>query len=167
MFKDMIRQDMSFFDKPENATGGLVSKLSSPPTQIQELMISVGVLLTSVVNVSASSVLAIATAWKLGLVVVFGGLPVMISAGYIRIRLEASLDDSTHQSSADGAALARESVSAIRTIASLSLENSILSRYKARLTTMEQKSVRSLVWSLFWLSITQSVNFLFMALGFW
>jgi ATP-binding cassette subfamily B (MDR/TAP) protein 1 len=98
---------------------------------------------------------------------VFGGLPVMIFAGYIRIRLEASLDESTHQNFADSAAFAGESVSAIRTVASLSLERSILSRYEARLATIQQKSIRSLVWSLFWFSITQSVNFLFMALGLW
>ena len=152
---------MSFFDKPKNATGGLVSKLSSSPMQIQELVVSVGVLMTSVVSVFASSILAIATTWKLGLVVVFGGLPVMIGAGYIRIRLEASLDF------ADSAAFAGESVSAIRTVASLSLEKSILSRYETRLAAIEQRSIRSLVWSLFWFSITQSVNFLFMALGFW
>ncbi|OTA87182.1 hypothetical protein M434DRAFT_81536 [Hypoxylon sp. CO27-5] len=167
IFKDIIRQDMSFFDKPENATGALVSKLSSYPTQIQEFNVSVGVLITSVVNVLASSILAIATAWKLGLVAVFGGLPVMIFAGYVRIRLEASLDDSIHQNFADSATLAGESVSAIRTVASLSLEKSILSRYEARLAIIERKSVRSLVWSLFWFSITQSANVLVMALGFW
>lgn len=158
---------MSFFDKPENTTGGLVSRLSSSPTQIQEFNISVGVLITSLFNVLASSILAIATSWKLGLVVVFGGLPFMISAGYIRIRLEASLDESTNHNFADSAALAGESVSAIRTVASLSLEKSILSRYEARLATIEQKSLRSLVSSLFLFSITQSVNVLFMALGFW
>ena len=167
MFKDILRQDMSFFDKPKNATGGLVSKLSSSPMQIQELVVSVGVLMTSVVSVFASSILAIATTWKLGLVVVFGGLPVMIGAGYIRIRLEASLDESIHQNFADSAAFAGEAVSAIRTVASLSLEKSILSRYETRLAAIEQRSIRSLVWSLFWFSITQSVNFLLMALGFW
>ncbi|OTA57384.1 multidrug resistance protein [Hypoxylon sp. EC38] len=151
IFKDIIRQDMSFFDKPENATGALVSKLSSYPTQIQEFNVSVGVLITSVVNVLASSFLAIATAWKLGLVAVFGGLPT----------------NSIHQNFADSATLAGESVSSIRTVASLSLEKSILSRYEARLATVERKSVRSLVWSLFWFSITQSVNVLVMALGFW
>ncbi|PQK17486.1 hypothetical protein BB8028_0007g06810 [Beauveria bassiana] len=167
MFKDMIRQDMSFFNKPENASGSLVSRLSSSPTQIQELVVSVGVLMTSVVNVLGSSILAIATAWKLGLVVVFGGLPVMIAAGYIRIRLEASLDDFTSQNFSDSAALAGESVSAIRTIALLSLERSILSRYESRLASIQQKSARNLIWSMFWFSITQAVNFLFMALGFW
>lgn len=136
MFEDIFRQDMSFFDKPETATGGLVSRLSSSPTQIQELVVSVGVLMTSVVNVIGSSILAIATAWELGLVVVFGGLPVMISARYIRIRLEASLDDFTNQNFADSAALAGESVTAIRTIASLSLETSILSRYEASLASI-------------------------------
>lgn len=72
---------MAFFDDPANASGALASNLSSYPTNILETMgFNVMLILINVVNVLSSSILAIATGWKLGLVVVFGGSSLCIHA---------------------------------------------------------------------------------------
>ncbi|KAF2759747.1 multidrug resistance protein [Pseudovirgaria hyperparasitica] len=168
MFHDTIRQDMSFFDKPENTVGAIVSRLSSQPTHVQELLsMNVGIIIVAMVNVVSSSILAIAIAWRLGLVVVFGALPALCFFGYLRIRLEFALDDAITQRFADSAALAAESVSAIRTVASLALERTILDRYRDSLASIEQRSAKFLLWTMFWFSLSQAVNLLAMALGFW
>ncbi|KAF2839199.1 P-loop containing nucleoside triphosphate hydrolase protein [Patellaria atrata CBS 101060] len=168
MFDNVLRQDRSFFDKPENTTGALASRLSTHPTQLQELLgFNIALILTIVVNLFSSCILALAYGWKLGLVVVFGALPPLVGAGYIRIRLEFKLDDATGARFADSAALATEAVSSIRTVASLTLERSILSKYSDRLRGIEKRSIKALVWTMFWYSLTQSVSFLAMALGFW
>lgn len=66
---------MSFFDNEANASGALASNLSTYPTNLLETMgFNVMLILINVVNVISSSILAIAVGWKLGLVVVFGGL---------------------------------------------------------------------------------------------
>lgn len=66
---------MAFFDDPANASGALASNLSSYPNNILETMgFNVMLIVVNIVNVLSSSILAIATGWKLGLVVVFGGL---------------------------------------------------------------------------------------------
>jgi ATP-binding cassette subfamily B (MDR/TAP) protein 1 len=81
IFDLVLKQDMAFFDDPANASGALASNLSSYPTNILETMgFNVMLILINVVNVLSSSILAIATGWKLGLVVVFGGLCATISA---------------------------------------------------------------------------------------
>ena len=168
MFTDLTKQDMPFFDKPENTTGALVSRLSSQPTQLQELLsFNVGIILIGIVTVLSSSILAIAYGWKLGLVVVFGALPPMVYAGYLRIRLEIKLDDQIDETFGSSAALASEAVSAIRTVASLALERNVLERYQASLAEVERHSVKALTWTMFWLAVTHSINFLAMALGFW
>lgn len=75
---------MAFFDDPANASGALASNLSSYPTNIVETMgFNVMLILINVVNVLSSSILAIATGWKLGLVVVFGGTSALWSLGQI------------------------------------------------------------------------------------
>jgi ATP-binding cassette subfamily B (MDR/TAP) protein 1 len=90
MFKDIMNQDVEFFDREENTTGALVSKLSTQPTDLQELIgINAGLIITITVNVIASSTLAIAIGWKLGLTISLSALPVMVTFGYLRIRLEA------------------------------------------------------------------------------
>ncbi|XPS78515.1 ABC-type xenobiotic transporter [Ascochyta lentis] len=93
IFDLILRQDMAFFDNPANASGALASNLSTYPTNILETMgFNVMLILINVVNVLPSSILAIVTGWKLGLVVVFGALPPLVSAGYVRIRLEFKLE---------------------------------------------------------------------------
>lgn len=168
MFKDYARQDIAFFDKPENTTGAIVSRLSSYPTQFQELLsLNIGLIVINLVQILASSILAISYAWKIGLVVVFGGLTVFSFAGFLRIRLEVMLEEATTQKFADSAALASEATSSIRTVSSLALEKTILKEYQNRLAHVERESVKSLVWIMLWFALTQSVNLLAMALGFW
>ncbi|KAL9093862.1 MAG: hypothetical protein Q9165_003785 [Trypethelium subeluteriae] len=168
MFKDVMNQDMDFFDREENTTGALVSKLSTDPTDLQELIgFNVALIMTITVNIVASSILAIATGWKLGLTITLSALPVMVSFGYLRIRLQFKLEDQIGDRFSSSAALASEAVAAIRTVASLALESNVLERYEERLQGIEKRSAKSFLWTMTWFSASQSVNFLAMALGFW
>ena len=168
MFERVLDQDVEFFDIPENTSGALTSKISTLPTQLQELVSANAPLILNVlVNVVSSSVLALAFGWKLGLVVVFGALPPLILAGYIRIRLEMKLDRLVGSGFAESAGLANEAVSAIRTVSSLTLETHILEEYSDMLGSIVLKSTRSLIWTMLFFALSQSIEFLSLALGFW
>ncbi|KAF2108830.1 multidrug resistance protein 1 [Lophiotrema nucula] len=168
MFNLLLKQDMNFFDQEENASGSLASKLSTYPNNLLELLgFNIMLILVNVVNVLASSILAIAVGWKLGLAIALGALPLMIFCGYLRIRLEFKLEEDTTKRFSSSAALASEAVSAIRTVSSLALESHVLERYEERLRGVAQQSMKALVWTMFWYSFTQSISFLAMALGFW
>ncbi|KIV84917.1 hypothetical protein PV11_00666 [Exophiala sideris] len=168
MFQQVLGQDIEFFDIPENTSGALTSKLSAVPTQLQEL-ISANILLVFIVlvNIISSSALALAYGWKLGLVVVFGALPPLLMAGYLRIRLENKLEAKNSEAFSESAGLASEAVTSIRTVASLTLESHILDEYSRMLSNVVTRSTRALVWTMFWFSLSQSIEFLAMALGFW
>ena len=159
---------MDFFDRPENSSGALTSKLSALPTQLQEL-ISANILLIFIVviNIVSSSALAIAYGWKLGLVIVFGGLPPIVISGYLRIRLETRIEDINSERFSDSASLASEAVTAIRTVASLTMEMPTLEKYSKMLDSIVQRSIKSLLWTMFWFALSQSLDFLVEALGFW
>jgi ATP-binding cassette, subfamily B (MDR/TAP), member 1 len=159
---------MNFFDREENASGSLASNLSIYPNNLVELLgFNVMLIFINIVNVLSSSILAIIVGWKLGLVIVFGALPAMIFSGYLRIRLEAKLEDDTSTRFSQSAALASEAVSAIRTVSSLALEREILNSYRDRLHGVAKQSIKALIWTMFWYALTQSISFLAMALGFW
>jgi ATP-binding cassette subfamily B (MDR/TAP) protein 1 len=168
MFTDMLKQDMEFFNLPGNTSGALTSKLSSLPTQLQDLL-SANILLIFIVfiNVISSSILAIAYGWKLGLVMVFAGLPPLLISGYIRIRLETALEKENSERFADSASLASEAVLAIKTVSSLTLESAILERYNEKLSSIVKVSIKSLTWTIAFYALSQSLEFLVMALGFW
>ncbi|KNG46830.1 multidrug resistance protein 1 [Stemphylium lycopersici] len=168
IFDLVLRQDMAFFDDQANASGALVSNLSGYPDNLRELMgFNLMLICINIVNVVSSSILAIVVGWKLGLVVVFGALPLIVFSGYLRIRLEFKLEELTGKRFASSAALASEAVAAIRTVSSLALERHILAQYEERLRPVAREGIKALVWTMFWYALTQSVSFLAMALGFW
>ncbi|KAK0655190.1 P-loop containing nucleoside triphosphate hydrolase protein [Cercophora newfieldiana] len=168
VFNIILRQDMAFFDMVGNTTGSLITHLSQEPQSLQELLsFNVALLLIVIINLVSSCILAIVSGWKLGLVLVFGALPPLVFSGYLRIRLEFKLDDDTSTRFADSTAIASEAVLAIRTVASLALERQILDRYETSLRHIAKTSLKSLMWTMFWYSLSQSISFLAMALGFW
>ncbi|OLN82134.1 Leptomycin B resistance protein pmd1-like protein 7 [Colletotrichum chlorophyti] len=165
---DFLRQDLQFFDRRENNTGALASKLESNPQSILELMgFNIGLILISTLNVLACGILAIAVTWKLGLVVVFAGLPPLVSAGYIKVRLDSKLDASTSKRYSASAAIASESVTAIRTVSSLAIEESVLKRYTDELDHAVRASTAPLFIMTIAFGLTQCIEYFFMALGFW
>jgi ATP-binding cassette subfamily B (MDR/TAP) protein 1 len=168
VFNNTLRQHMVFFDNTENSTGALVSRLSSEPTSLQELVsMNLALILINVVNVLSSSILGIAYGWKLGLVLSFGALPVLVGAGYMRIRLEFKFDDDTVKLFASSSGMASESVMAIRTVSSLALEKSVIERYHSSLSGIARTAIKSLAWKMLFYALSQSLSFLAMALGFW
>ncbi|KAK6355847.1 hypothetical protein TWF718_000228 [Orbilia javanica] len=168
VFNNTIRQEMTFFDDPNNTTGALISRLSTEPTSLQDLLsANIALILTIVVNIVSSCILAIAYGWKLGLVLTFGALPLLVAAGYVRIRLEYKLDEDTASRFANSAGIATEAVLAIRTVSSLAIEKDILKKYEESLRSIATTSVKSLIQTMFWYSLSQSISFLAMALGFW
>ncbi|KAH7241262.1 ABC transporter type 1, transmembrane domain-containing protein [Fusarium tricinctum] len=94
--QSILRQDLQFFDQAENSIGALTSQIDSNPQAILELMgYNIGLVLVGLFNVASCSVLAIVYNWRLGLVIICGGLPPLVAAGYLKIRLDAKLDRET------------------------------------------------------------------------
>ncbi|KAM0545418.1 hypothetical protein ACHAPJ_011323 [Fusarium lateritium] len=168
LLHSMLRQDLRFFDRPENTVGALVSRIDSQSQAVLELMgFNVALALQSIINVIASSILALVYAWKLGLIGVFAGMPPLLLAGYSRIRLETKLDTDIDYRFSTSASIASESVNSIRTVSSLAIERDIMERYTAELNNAVSSSVRPLFHMMVWYSLTQSIEFFILALGFW
>ncbi|KAK4651091.1 hypothetical protein QC762_611200 [Podospora pseudocomata] len=168
VFDNLLRQDIQFFDRPENSVGSLVSHVESDPQGVFELMgINVGLILISVLNLGACSILAIAHTWKLGLVVVLAGMPPLALSGFFKIRLDVKLDQMVSKRHSKSSAIASESINAIRTVSSLALEDKVLEKYTAELDHAVAGSVKPLTLIMTCFAFTQCIEYLFMALGFW
>lgn len=164
----MLRQDLRFFDRPENNTGALATRVDSNPQAILELMgYNIALVFMGILNVTACSILAIAHSWKIGLVVVCAGLPPLIGTGYLKVRSDAKLDRTISERHDTSASIASEAVSAIRTVSSLAIEENVLSRYTAELERAVSGAKRPLSTLMIWFAFTQAIEYWFMALGFW
>ncbi|KAH6691451.1 ATP-binding cassette multidrug transport protein [Plectosphaerella plurivora] len=163
-----LRQDLRFFDRPENTVGSLTSRLSSYPESIYELMgFNIALMVMAAITVIASSVLSIIVSWKLGLVGVFAGLPPMLLAGYTRIRVETKMDSDIDKRFSQSASIASENITAIRTVSSLAIESTVLQRYTDELDTAIAGSRQPLFHMMLWFSCTQSIEYFILGLGFW
>lgn len=168
MFASMLRQDLAFFDRPENTVGALTSRIDSYAQSIFELMgFTIAIISMALVSVFVCSILSIAFSWKLGLVGVCAGIPPMLLAGYARIRLETKMDADIDSKFSKSASIASETVTAIRTVSSLAIEDDVLQRYTTELDTAISGSKASLFTIMIWFSLTQSIEYFILALGFW
>lgn len=168
LLSGMLKQDLRFFDRPENTTGALTSRIDSHAQAIFELMgFNISLVLTNVVNVLSCSVLAIVVSWKLGLVGVFAGMPPMLLSGYARIRIETRMDADIDRKFSKSASIVSESLNAIRTVSSLAIENSVLQRYTKELDGAISSSTIPLCNMMVWFSLNQSIEYFILALGFW
>ncbi|KAL4807614.1 P-loop containing nucleoside triphosphate hydrolase protein [Aspergillus unguis] len=168
LFRRIINMDMEFFDRRENTSGALASNLLTVPNNLQELIsINIFVLLILIISLFASCGLALGYGWKLALVMVFAGLPVLLGASFVQLRLEAKINDTNEARFSESASLAVEAVGSLRTVSSLTLESDLISEYTDTLRGILRRSFKSMVLSLSVLAFAQSVDFLVMALGFW
>ncbi|KAH7143791.1 multidrug/pheromone exporter [Dactylonectria macrodidyma] len=168
IFSAFLRQDLRFFDRPENTVGALTSHIDSYAQAIFELMgFNISLVIFCVSNVLVCSILSIVVSWKLGLVGVFAGIPPLLGAGYLRIRIETKMDSDIDEKFSQSASVASETVTAIRTVSSLAIEEDVLRRYTHELDTAIGQAKTPLFNMMIWFSFTQSVEYFILALGFW
>ncbi|KAJ4986221.1 multidrug/pheromone exporter [Stagonosporopsis vannaccii] len=168
MMKFVLRQDLSFFDRPENAVGAMTARLNSNPQAILELMgINISFSIISIISVVACCIMSLVVAWKVGVIGIFVGLPPLLLSGWLRIKLETRLNTITNRSFSRSASLASETVLAIRTVSSLAIEEDILQRYTKELDTAIRGCTPQLFHVMIWFSFTQAIEQFVLALGFW
>ncbi|KAH8879727.1 ATP-binding cassette multidrug transport protein [Thozetella sp. PMI_491] len=168
LMSSLLRQDLRFFDRPENTVGALSSRLDSIPQAILELMgINISFAIISAISVVACCVLSLVVAWKVGVIGVFVGLPPLLLSGWLRVKLEAHLNTIISKAFLQSASLASEAVLAIRTVSSLAIENSVLQRYTDELDGAIHRCTLPLFHVMLWFACTQAIEQFILALGFW
>lgn len=168
ILQSFLRQDLRFFDRHENTVGALVSRLDSYPQAILELMgFTVGIVLLSAISIVVSSILAIVVSWKIGLVGVFAGLTPMLVGGYVRVRLESKMDEDVGRKLSTSASIVSEAITSIRTVSSLAIETTVLSRYVDELDRAIALTTGPMFHMMAWFSLTQAIEYFVLALGFW
>lgn len=93
--------------------------------------------------------------------------PLVISAGYIRLRVIVLKDQTNKKSHSSSAHLACEAAGAIRTVASLGREEDCCRQYSASLEDPLRRTYKSGLLSNLTYSLSQSMGFWVIALIFW
>ncbi|KAF2098711.1 ABC multidrug transporter Mdr1 [Rhizodiscina lignyota] len=167
-FRDLVRQDIAFFDDSTNTSASLVSRLSAHPTQLQGLLSTgLGLILIMIVNIASCSVLALVRGWRLGLVGVFVVLPPICIAGGIRLRLQSRFEKAIARIYAQSAQFSQEAVLAMRTVKALTIERTIYEGYQVQLDKALLRIWRHAAFSMIVGALAESLEICGMALAFW
>lgn len=125
-FRSIVWQDATFFDSPKNTVGSLTSKLSSDATLVQGSTGSkIGNTMEALTTILASLIIAFIFSWKLSFVVL-GFLPLMIATGIIHNKILMGFAKGDKQALGKAGKLFSEVVDNIRTVVSLSREQTFI-----------------------------------------
>ncbi|THC91109.1 hypothetical protein EYZ11_009423 [Aspergillus tanneri] len=167
-FVNMLTKPVAWFDRDENASGSLISRLSTDPKQLQELFGINGIFpLVSIFNVIGCIAVSFAFGPKLAAVAFFAALPFLFLAAYSRIRYEIKFEELNAAVYEDSSRFATEAIRAFRTVSALTMEESIIRRYSDMLQLQRRKAMRKASYSTLVFAFSDSVELAVMALTFW
>lgn len=164
-FRSILRQDISFFES--KTTGALISFLATETTNISGLSGPVlGTILSMSTCIIAAIILSIVFSWKLGLVCT-AIVPLLLASGFLRFYMLSYAETKSKTAYNQSANYACEAISAIRTVASLGREESILREYSRQLKLQSRKALKTTAYSAVLYAASQALPFFCIALGFW
>lgn len=166
-FRNMLRQDIAFFDLDENSVGALTSFLSTETTHLASISgATLGTILSCLTTLVVAIVVSLAIGWKLALVCICA-LPVILGTGFFRFWVIAKFARTAQSAYKKSAGYACEHINAIRTVASLTTEHEIYGEYRRQLDEQLKSSLASNLRNSSLYAASQSAMFLAIALGFW
>jgi len=166
-FRNMLRQDISFFDKEENSTGALTAFLSTETTHLASISgATLGTILSCITTLVGACAISLAIGWKLALVCI-STIPVLLGCGFFRFWMLAKFQGRSKKAYEKSASYACENTNAIRTVASLTREHDVYEHYHAQLVAQGKRSLISVLKSSTLYASSQSFVLLCTALGFW
>lgn len=123
--------------------------------------------MVSIFNIVGCVAVSFAFGWKLTLVAMCSAFPLIIGAGFMRIRYELQFEKMNAKVFAESSQFASEAIGAFRTVTSLTLEDTIIERYSGLLQghvkgAFSRAKLATLVFTL-----SDSIELLCMALCFW
>ena len=124
-FEAVCAHDIAWFDEEKNSTGSVTSDLSEQPQRIQGLFgTTLGTIVQSVATLLGGCIIGLCYGPLLALVGI-ACIPLLVSTGFIRLKVVVLKDQKLKKVHAESAQLASEAASAVRTVASLTREDDL------------------------------------------
>ena len=148
--------------------GSLTARMVSDPTQLQQLLgVNMAIVIISIFNIAGCISISFCFGWKLTLLATGASMPVILAAGFFRIRYETQFEKMNYEVFAESSKFASESIGAFRTVSSLTLETDICNRYETLLQNHTKKAFHNAKFSTLVFAISDSISLLCMALVLW
>lgn len=124
-----MRQNIAWFDRKENATGTLTSRLASEATLVESTVgTRIGLTVQNIVSLIAGLTIAFIYGWKLSLVVLATS-PLIGFANFMHMYTMKGFTEKMRKANEKANAVATEAFANIRTVFSFTNEDKIIEMY--------------------------------------
>lgn len=167
-FNSLLHQKIGFFDDDANSHGTLTSQIAGDAKQIGELFgVNLAFLLSGIFVVIGCVIVSLVFSWKIGLVALFGTMPILLGTGFWKVRYEVQFEQMNANVFKESSQFATEAIGAIRTVSALGMESSIITRYQKLLDEHVHKAYHKALWTAALFGFADSATLGCQALIFW
>ncbi|OCF58535.1 ATP-binding cassette, subfamily B (MDR/TAP), member 1 [Kwoniella mangroviensis CBS 10435] len=166
-FRAVLRHDIGWFDEDQNSTGAVTSNLAENPQKVQGLFgVTLGTIVQSCATLLGGCIIGLCFGPLLALIGI-ACIPLLVSGGYIRLKVVVLKDQKMKKLHASSAHLASEAAGAVRTVASLTREDDVDRIYSTALREPMKVNFRTSVKSQALYAASQGITFCIIALVFY
>lgn len=165
--RSLLNKSLHWHESEGRTPGSLVSYLSADAIAMSGMTGSIlGVTFSVIVNLLSGIVLAHIIAWKIA-VVLLACVPVLLTSGFLRIRVQAKFAARHAKAFADSVSIAIEAVDSIRIISAFSLQVDAANTFLRSLAGPYKATLKSILIGNFYLALSFSIGNCVYALAYW
>jgi ATP-binding cassette, subfamily B (MDR/TAP), member 1 len=165
--RTILKQDIAWFSRSGHSHHQLMARLNMDSGHISGLSgVILGTFFSITTSVVGGIILAHIMAWKIA-VVLLSAVPIMIVAGFFRLRILAMAEERHQTSYNAAAALASEACAAIQTVAALGRERDVVRLYREAVQKPYEESLKFSIWGNILLAFSLSITYFVYALAYW
>ncbi|CAI5469745.1 unnamed protein product [Closterium sp. Yama58-4] len=141
-FHSVLRQEMAWFDREDNSSGAIGSRLSSDATHVHSIVgdrLSLAV--QNAATLVAGLILAFSSSWILSFIVL-AQLPLIAAGSIFQMRSLQGFADDAKQAYETATRIASDAVGAMRTVASFAAEGRVMALYRASVVAPVKAGLR-------------------------
>lgn len=167
LLRNTLRQDMAWFSAPGRGLHELMARINSDAGNLAALSgVVTGTLFAIATSMIGGLTLALVVAWRIA-VVLMTCVPVLVTAGYLRLRILTKSEEHHRTAYNKAASIAAESCRNMRTIAILGLEENVVQRYQKELEAPYKSGLRFTFASNGLLAFSFAITYFVYALAYW
>ncbi|KAF9280742.1 Multidrug resistance protein 1, partial [Mortierella antarctica] len=166
-YRAILSQEMAFFDRPENSTGALASRLATDAQQMFDMVSQV--ILTTVSAIATISVglgFSFAATWQMTLIIL-AAVPVIGLGQYLELAALTGFGEKTRKAYERSGQVAGEAIANIRTVVSLAKEDRFESRYLQVTREPHKYAMNKAIYASFGFAMSQGVAYWSYSIGFY
>jgi ATP-binding cassette subfamily B (MDR/TAP) protein 1 len=167
LLRNTLRQDMAWFSAPGRSLHELMARINSDAGNLAALSgVVTGTLFAIATSMIGGLTLALIVAWRIA-VVLMTCVPVLVTAGYLRLRILTKSEEHHRNAYNKAASIAAESCRNMRTISILGLEQNVVQRYQKALEGPYKSGLRFTFASNGLLAFSFAITYFVYALAYW